>query len=198
MRDGALVERVDLELEAVEAELAEQVALEEPRRLVGEPAAAEVGVDREPAEPHDPAALVDPGEAHHPGALVVELDHEAPDRLGLRQRALDLLADRALVGRARPAEEGLDVVVPREAGEEGGIVGHGSSDRDAHAGCGARRRNRTAPAPSATPPRISTSPASSGIVIGSPRDRAPETRAHGGRRDATSAAREGPWIASIR
>ena len=61
VRDGALVEAVDLELEAVEAELAEQVALEEPRSLVGEPAAAEVGVDREPAEPRDPAALVRAG-----------------------------------------------------------------------------------------------------------------------------------------
>ena len=61
VRDGALVEGVDLELEPVEAELAEQVALEQPRRLVGEPAAAEVRVDREPAEPRDPVALVRAG-----------------------------------------------------------------------------------------------------------------------------------------
>ena len=43
----ALVEAVDLELEAVEAEVEDQVALEEPRRVVGEPAAPEVRVDRE-------------------------------------------------------------------------------------------------------------------------------------------------------
>ena len=37
----ALVEAVDLELDPVEAALVEQVPLEEPRRVVGEPAAAE-------------------------------------------------------------------------------------------------------------------------------------------------------------
>jgi hypothetical protein len=61
----------------------EQVALEETRCLVGDPAAAEFGVDREPAEPRHATALVRDGEAHRPGAFAVDLDHEAPEVVGL-------------------------------------------------------------------------------------------------------------------
>src|SRR5439155_22464778 len=43
--NGALVEAVDLELQSMEAELEEQVALEEPRRLVREPLPPELRVD---------------------------------------------------------------------------------------------------------------------------------------------------------
>src|SRR2546429_1523503 len=52
----ALVEAVDLELEPVEAEVEEQVALKELRRFIRQPAAAEVGVHRERAEVRNPAA----------------------------------------------------------------------------------------------------------------------------------------------
>ena len=45
-----LVEAVDLELEPVEAELLEEVALEEPGRFVRQLPAAEVGIDCEAAE----------------------------------------------------------------------------------------------------------------------------------------------------
>src|ERR671925_2098821 len=63
-----VVEAVALELEAVEAEIEQQVALEEPGRVVGEPAAAEVAVDRQPAEARNPASPVRERELHHPGA----------------------------------------------------------------------------------------------------------------------------------
>src|SRR4051794_3586896 len=53
VRAGALVEGVDLELQPVVAELLEQEPLEQPRRLVGEPAAAKARMDREPLEPGD-------------------------------------------------------------------------------------------------------------------------------------------------
>ena len=53
-----LVEAVDLELDPVEAALVDQVALEEPRRVVGEPAAAEGGMDGEAADVDDPATPV--------------------------------------------------------------------------------------------------------------------------------------------
>ena len=45
-----LVEAVDLELEPVEAELLEEVALEQPRRVVRQLPAAVVGMDSEAAE----------------------------------------------------------------------------------------------------------------------------------------------------
>src|SRR5256884_1521678 len=72
----ALVETVDLELETVEAEVEEQVALEELRRFVRQPAAAEVGVHRERAEVRNPAAAVPEPESHQTGAPGVAPGHE--------------------------------------------------------------------------------------------------------------------------
>src|SRR5207302_9407855 len=62
-----LVQAVDLELEPVEPELVEQMKLEQSRRLVGQPAAAEVRVDGKAAQARDPASLVLGGVAHDPG-----------------------------------------------------------------------------------------------------------------------------------
>ena len=56
MLDRALVEAVDLELEPVVAEVVDEVALEDPGGLVGDPAAAVVGVDGQAAQARDPAA----------------------------------------------------------------------------------------------------------------------------------------------
>ena len=85
--DRALVEAVDLELQPVEVELEQQVALKEPRGLVGEPAATELGMDREPAEIRDAVALVGDVEAHQAGtppfAVLLDLDHEAAGLLRL-------------------------------------------------------------------------------------------------------------------
>src|SRR5712691_3460629 len=54
--DRTLVEAVALELEAVVVEVEDQVPLEQPRRLVSEPAPAEVRVEGEAAERGDAAA----------------------------------------------------------------------------------------------------------------------------------------------
>src|SRR5262249_5452918 len=76
-----LVETVDLELQTMEIELEQQVALEDPRRAVGEPAPAEVRMDREIPEIRDPGAAVREREAERACALplgaVLDLDHEA-------------------------------------------------------------------------------------------------------------------------
>ena len=89
-----LVELVDLELEAVVAEVEEEVTLQLVGRLVGEPAAAKVRVDGQPAEVRDPAAPVSLLELHHPGQLPVLLDHEDAELGGLTQGALDPLQRR--------------------------------------------------------------------------------------------------------
>ena len=83
VRDRPLVERVDLELETVVAEIAEQVALEHARRVVREPAAPEGRMDREPAERRHATAPVLDFEAHRPRPHPVDLDHEAPEPLRL-------------------------------------------------------------------------------------------------------------------
>jgi hypothetical protein len=89
-----LVELVDLELEAVVAEVEEDVTLELTGRVVGDPAAAEVRVDGEPAEVCDPAAPVDLLELDHAGELPVLLDHEDAELGRLTQGALDPLERR--------------------------------------------------------------------------------------------------------
>ena len=91
----ALVEAVDLELQAVEAEVEDQVALEEPRGLVGHAAAAEVGCTA--SEPRFAIRLrrLATSKPISPAGCAVDLDHEATVLLRLGLRALDL-------GRARP------------------------------------------------------------------------------------------------
>ena len=79
----ALVEAVDLELQPVEAEVDQEVALQQPRRVVADAAAAEVRVHGEPADVRDAGAAVDELEVDRAGALAVDLDHEEPERVGL-------------------------------------------------------------------------------------------------------------------
>jgi hypothetical protein len=83
-----LVEAVDLELEAVEAELEEQIPLKQLRRVVGEAAAAEVRMDGEVSEVGDPRAPVGELEAHRAGAaplaVILDLDDETPELFRLR------------------------------------------------------------------------------------------------------------------
>ena len=99
----ALVEAVDLELEAVVAQL-EQQLLEQPGSRVREAPAAKVGVDGQPAEIGDPAASVRDLETHHPGgaplALLADLDHEAAEVLRLGLRPLDLGEQARAAARA--------------------------------------------------------------------------------------------------
>ena len=169
----ALVESVDLELEPVKAALPDQAVLQQPRGVVGEPAAAEVGINRDPADVRDPAADVRPLPEHRAGTLSVELDHKELALLGI---APELLGNAVPVVAAGGGQERADVLAGVEAGEEVEIVLLGATDRDAHgrAVTVARRRgSRTAPEARATPPRISTSPPSIEAVICSSRIVAP-------------------------
>src|SRR5207248_1884545 len=173
-------------------------------RLVGEPAAAEVGMDREAAEARDPAAAVLDVELHAPGeappVAVCDLDHEAAEVLRLGKRALDLRGDRLVVARAASGEERLDVVVVRELDEEVDVLGPRPPDAQAHrpGSTAARGAGRRSPEPTATPSRISARPPASAAVTGSPRKSAPERSAVGGRGSVTSDVRAGACIRSIR
>ena len=130
----ALIEGVDLELDAMEAQLVQKMALELPRGLVRDPPAPEVGVDREPAQVCDPAAPVRPLEAHRPCAFAAHLDDEHPERVRLRGRPLDLAQDRFAILRPHRGEERLDLVVREELDEEVDVVQARTSNRHAHAG----------------------------------------------------------------
>src|SRR5439155_7418586 len=174
---GALVEAVDLELEPVEAELEDQVPLEELRRPVGQPPAAKVGMHRERAQVGDPAAPVCDLEAHQARRLAVDLDHEAAELVGLAAGALDLGLQTFAVARPDDGQVRLDIVMRHQLEQEVDVARLGPAKRDlAHgdgAATGSRRVKPTAPDPSATPPRISTMPASSSQVSGSPSSRTP-------------------------
>src|SRR5437764_2901871 len=171
----ALVEAVDLELQPVVAEV-EEVALEEPRRLVGKAPAAEARVHRERPEVRDPAALVGDLQAHQACRFSIQLDHEAAELLRLSLRALDLFQQTRAVARANRGQVRLDVLVGHELEQEVDVSRLGAPDRDVHgdgAATGSRRGNLTAPDPSATPPRINVIPASSCQVSGSPSSSTP-------------------------
>ena len=158
----------------MEPELEDQVPLEQARRVVGEPAAAEVGVDRERAEVRDPVALARELVPHGARALPVDADDEPAEPLRLRPRPLDLRGD--VLARSRPvrAQEGLDVRMRGELDEEVDIVGIGPPQLD-HAGWAAadRRGRRSAPEPVTIPSRIRASPASATGRSGSPRTTTP-------------------------
>ena len=171
--NGALVEAVDLELQSMEAELEEQVALEEPRRLVREPLPPELRVDREPAELSDATAAVRGLELHRPRGLAVRLDHEQPVVGRLSLRALDLREDGVVIHRPQGGEVRLHLLVGQELDEEIGVRGLGAAQPHGAGSTAGRRSGRQAPEPSATPARISTRPASAGARNGSSRISAP-------------------------
>ena len=93
------------------AEVEENVTLELAGRIVGDPAAAEVRVDGEPAEVRDPAAPVALLELHHPGELPVLLDHEDAELGRLTHGALDPLERRLAPFRPDGGEERRDLLV---------------------------------------------------------------------------------------
>src|SRR5439155_20615418 len=74
MRERTLVEAVDLQLDAVEVEVDEQVALERTCALDADPASAEARMDGEATRLGDAVALVDAVERDTAGALAVRLD----------------------------------------------------------------------------------------------------------------------------
>src|SRR5712691_4794525 len=92
MPDRTIVEAVAGELEAVVAEVEEQVPLELPRSLVGDATPTERRMHGEAAEVRDPIRLAQLVEGHRPGALAVDLDDHAARLPGLGQRAIDFCA----------------------------------------------------------------------------------------------------------
>src|SRR5690349_2145547 len=80
--NGTVVEPVALQLEAVEAEVVQEVALKLARSLVGDALPAKVRVGGEAAEVRDPAAPVRDVERHRacalPPSAVRHVDHEPP------------------------------------------------------------------------------------------------------------------------
>jgi hypothetical protein len=162
-------------LDAVEVEVEDQVALEEPRGVVGEAAPAEGRMHGEPLQLRDPAPPVDAFETERAGlapAVVLEhLDDEAPEGIRLTLLPLELGEDALLVERAAAAEKRLHVVVGHDLEQERHVVARRAAQAKTSvldhgsATAGARRDNPTAPDPSATPPRIRTSPAAVAVVM---------------------------------
>ena len=144
-------------------------------------------MNRQVAEICDPRAAVRELEAHQPGApplsVVLDLDHEAAELTGLLLRPLDLFEEAAAVARTRARQVRLNVFVRHELGDEVDVLRlyapqpEAVALDDAHgagvAVAASRRGSRTAPDPSATPPRIRIIPASSSTVTDSPRKTAP-------------------------
>jgi len=170
----ALVEAVHLQLEPVEAEIVDEVPLEEPRRLVRDPAPAEVRVHGEPAQVRDPAAQVRALEAHRSRAHAVHLDQEDAERVWLLLRALYLGADLPVLLRPDRGEKRLDVLVAHELGEEPDVLRRRPANRHRHAADSwARPPRRRWPEPRATPTRMSARPPSAAALTGSSRMAAP-------------------------
>ena len=166
----ALVEAVDLELEPVVAELVDEVALEEAGGGVGDPAAAEVRVDREPAEPATRLRLFETAKPIAPARSPSTSTTKRPKSSG-SARPLDLLEQLLARRRAEPTGTGRR----RRASS----ARRGSRRR--RAGRGGSRRSRPGrlgdlgappeadtPEPSETPKRISPSPTSIATVTSSP------------------------------
>src|SRR5262249_1892189 len=130
VRDCALVERVDLQLDPVEPELDEHVALEHARRLITGPAAAEARVDRKAPDLGDAVPLAHESEADCACALAVDLDHESPVGIRLPIRPLDL-RDHLLALLDGPPEERPRVLAAHQLEEEVRIVGPRTPNCDA-------------------------------------------------------------------
>src|SRR5262249_51922797 len=169
VRNRALVEPVDLQLETVEAEVAHEMQLELTRGFVGEPATAKGRMDGEPFEMRYARTAIRELEPHRAGTLAVVLDHEPAEVVWLAPRALHVGLDGSTVLRGDRADERLDVGVQGELEEEVHVLAAGAADGHGHGACvsGARRGSRARPEPSETPSRIRTSPASSAVVSGS-------------------------------
>src|SRR5687767_487616 len=175
--------------------------LEEPRRLVGHSPAAKVRMDGEPAELGDAVRAAAARKAHDARALVVDLDHEHAEELGLLVRAGNVGAEALAVRRATGREKGLDVVAAHEVGHEVEVVRPRTAHVDVHNSSSAvfgRRPAKTTPEPSATPPRIRPRPTIIAAVTGSSRNAAPYPIANTGMTYATSEIRRFPYSDSMR
>ncbi len=130
--ERALVEPVDLHLDPMEAEVAEEVTLDRPSGLDADALPPEARVDREPADRGDPRAPVHALPGRRPRRFPVDLDDEHPERLGLALGPLDLLGDRLLGEGAHGREEGRDVLAPQQTDEVRHVRARRAAERDAH------------------------------------------------------------------
>ena len=147
----------------MEAELVEEMALEEPRRLVGQlPPAVSPGGQRG-RQLGDAVRAAPAREAHYAGALALDLDHEDAEHVGLvRERSMSARMLSPSVGRDA-ARNGSHVLVRARPTRKSRSSGSRPADDDAHrisSTVFGRRHATTSPDPSATPRRISASPMS--------------------------------------
>jgi hypothetical protein len=149
MPDSTLVEPVALELEAVEAAVHEQVALEKLRRAIGQSTATESLVDGETFQARDTAAVIRDFEAECarglPHTVSGDFDYKSAEEFRLPKRALDLRTYRLLVTRAHSGQERLDVGAGQQAGEERGVRRLGPPEADPVAADGLAAFRRRAP-----------------------------------------------------
>ena len=183
MAHRALVEAVDLHLEAMEAELVEEVALEESCCRVGDLRATEVRMHGETAEAGDAAPAIRLLEAHRARTFAVGLDHEDAVRLRLGLRARDLLEELVAPLRAHRCEVWLHVLVRHELDEEVHVVRRRAANRDRHAADSCTRTPKSrCPEASAAPTAMSPNPTSIAAVTDSSSRTAPYTTANAGMR----------------
>src|SRR5581483_1790366 len=116
VRDRPLVEPVDLQLEPMEAELAEYELLKRAPDRIPEPAPAEAGIDDEPAPLHGPVARIQQLVRGAADALAVRLGDEPAERLRLPLRPVDV--GEHLLDRLRREAEEVTRLVPADEGEE--------------------------------------------------------------------------------
>ena len=190
--EGGLVEAVDLELHPVVVEVEDQMPDEELRRRGRESPPAVGGGEHDRVQEGDPAAAVGNVEGQHPGELALDLEHEPAVQLGLLLRAANLLLQLVALSRRDGRHERLHLLVAGKSRHEPHVGRRRAAkaegpplERGAHAGGHAgsisgsawrrrrRRRRPSAPDPSATPARISTSPSAAFSVTCSSRISAP-------------------------
>ena len=124
----------------MEAELAEDEALEGARDLVAEMPAAEARVDGEAAAVDDAHPLARDVVARRTRRLAVDLGDEPAERLRLALRPVDVGEHVLERAAARAAEERLRVLARDELEQELGVRAVGAPELDGHAATLSERR----------------------------------------------------------
>ena len=119
----------------MEAQVEDEVALEETSGAIRHAPAAEVRMHGEPLEMRDAAALVHALEAHRaraaPLAAVVDLDDEAAERSRVALLLCELLEQCVAVERSARGEVGPHVLVREDAEHEVRVLAGRAADADA-------------------------------------------------------------------
>src|SRR6478672_1353967 len=123
MADRRLVEAITRKLEAVKAELVDQIALQQPRTCIRDAPTTEGRSTCERLQVHDPMQLAQLAVAECACPLTVQLCDQPAEPLRLALRALDRFDQGVAVVRALPTEERLDVVVRVELDQPVDVLG---------------------------------------------------------------------------